>query len=394
MDTPLPPDSPVPIDVAGEAPDAPSGSADVVRNETLPTVSFPIGIRSLTLTTLAVIAVTWALYVGQTLFVPLLIGIVISLVLSPLVEGLRRAGLPRPGGAGLVLVLLIGGIGATGYQLSAPAANLADQLPDVARRVRQALVRTTVARESPMADLQEAAEELTTAAAAAPRDRTGAQPVRVVAAPVALRDYLVTGTGLAAQFLLVLFLVFFLLSAGDLYKRKFVKITGPSLSRKKITVQIIDEIKEQIGVYLRTLVLVSSIVGVATWLAYRAIGMPNAAVWGLLAAVANVVPYVGPTLVAGAASLLAFAHFGTIGQAMLVGGTQVVITSLEGFLLTPALMSRSARMNPVAMFVGLLFWGWLWGAWGVVLGVPLLMAIKVIADRIEDLHVLGELLGD
>ena len=394
MDTPLPPDPPVPSDTAHEAAVAPSGSADRVRDETLPTLSFPIGIRSLTLTTLTVIAVAWALYVGQTLFVPLLIGIVISLVLSPLVEGLRRVGLPRPGGAALVLVLLVGGLGGVVYQLSAPAANLADQLPGVARRVRQALVRTSVARESPMADLQEAAEELTTAAAAGPRDRSGAQPVRVVAPPAALRDYLVTGTGLAAQFLLVLFLVFFLLSAGDLYKRKFVKITGPSLSRKKITVQIIDEMKEQIGVYLRTLVLVSAIVGVATWVTYRAIGMPNAAVWGLLAAVANVVPYVGPTLVAGAASVMAFAHFGTIGQALLVGGAQILITSLEGFLLTPALMSRSARMNPVAMFIGLLFWGWLWGAWGVVLGVPLLMAIKVIADRIDDLHVLGELLGD
>ena len=216
----------------------------------------------------------------------------------------------------------------------------------------------------------------------------------MVEPPARLRDYVATGTGIAAQVLMVFFLVFFLLSAGDLYKRKFVKLTGPSLSRKKITVQIIDEINEQIGVYLRTLVVVSSIVGIATWLAYLAVGMPNAAVWGLLAGVANVVPYVGPTLVASLASAMAFAHFGTIGSALTVGGIQVVITSLEGFLLTPMLMSRSARMNPVAMFIGLLFWGWLWGTWGVVLGVPLLMAIKVIADRIDDFHAVGELLGD
>jgi predicted PurR-regulated permease PerM len=301
---------------------------------------------------------------------------------------------PRAAGAAIVLALLLVALTGIGYQLSAPAADLADELPQVARRVRQALVRTTVDRDSAMANLQEAADELTTAAAAAPRDQSGAQPVRVVDPPTRLRDYVMTGTGIAAQVLLVLFLVFFLLSAGDLYKRKFVKLTGPSLSRKKITVQIIDEIRDQIGVYLRTLVLVSALVGVATWLAYRAVGMPNAAVWGLLAGVANVVPYVGPTLVAGAASAMAFAHFGTVGQALLVGGIQLAITSVEGFLLTPTLMSRSARMNPVAMFVGLLFWGWLWGAWGVVLGVPLLMATKVIADRVDDLHGLGELLGD
>jgi predicted PurR-regulated permease PerM len=380
-----------------DAPDVadirPGGSADLARDEALPTVSIPIGVRSVALTVLTVIAVTWALWVAQTLFVPLLVGIVISLVLSPLVEGLRRAHLPRPLGATIVLGILVASITGVGYQLSAPAADLAEELPKVARRVRLALVRSTVARESPVANLQEAAEELKNAAQPA-RDRSGAQPVRMVEAPTPLRDYVITGTGIAAQILLVLFLVFFLLSAGDLYKRKFVKLTGPSLSRKKITVQIIDEIKDQIGVYLRTLVLVSCIVGVATWLAYLAIGMPNAAVWGLLAAVANGVPYIGPTLVAGAASAMAFSHFGTIGQALLVGGTQLAITSLEGFLLTPTLMGRSARMNPVAMFVGLLFWGWLWGTWGVVLGVPLLMALKVIADRIDDLHGLGELLGD
>lgn len=370
----------------------PGGSADVARDEILPTVSLAAGVRSVTLTVLTVIAVVWALYVAQTLIVPLLIGIIISLVLSPLVEGMRRARVPRPAGATIVLVLLITLVAGVGRQLSVPAADLAADLPRVARQVRQALVRTTVARESAVANLQEAADELSTASAAP--DRTGAQPVRMVEPPTPLREYVLTGTGIAAQVLLVVFLVFFLLSTGDLYKRKFVKLTGPSLTRKKITVQIIDEIKEQIGVYLRTLVVVSSIVGIATWLSYMAVGMPNAAVWGLLAAIANVVPYIGPTLVAGAASVMAFSHFGNIGQALLVGGIQLVITSLEGFLLTPHLMSRSARMNPVAMFVGLLFWGWLWGAWGVVLGVPLLMAIKVIADRVEDLQAVGELLGD
>lgn len=374
----------------------PSGSADDVRNELLPTVSLPTNVRSVTLTLLTVIGVTWALYVMQTLLVPLLLGVIISLVLAPLVEGLRRVGVPRSIGAAVVLAIVTTVLGGVAYQLSEPAASLADDLPRVARRAREVLVRTTQGDRGAMANLQQAAEELSEAANTAPSASTTvrAQPVRVVEPPTRLRDYVVTGTGIAAQVLLVFFLVFFLLSAGDLYKRKLVKLTGPSLSRKKITVQIIDEINEQIGVYLRTLVVVSSIVGVATWLAYFAVGMPNAAVWGLLAGVANVVPYVGPTLVASLASAMAFAHFGTVGSAIMVGGIQALITSLEGFLLTPMLMSRSARMNPVAMFIGLLFWGWLWGTWGVVLGVPLLMAIKVIADRVDDFHAVGELLGD
>jgi predicted PurR-regulated permease PerM len=391
---PVPPVPCVPPDDVDVSDIRPSGSVDEVRDEALPTVSFPAGVRSVTLTVLTVIAVTWALYVMQSLLVPLLIGVIISLVLAPVVDALRRTGLPRPVGAAIVLAALVASIGGAGYQLTEPAASLAEDLPQVARRAREVLVRTTADRESAVANIQQAAEELTEAAKAAPPDRTGAQLVRVVDPPTQVRDYVTTGTGIAAQILLVFFLVFFLLSAGDLYKRKFVKLTGPSLSRKKITVQIIDEINDQIGVYLRTLVLVSSIVGTATWMAYVLVGMPNAAIWGLLAGVANVVPYVGPTLVATAASAMAYAHFGTLGAAVMVGAIQAVITSLEGFLLTPTLMSRSARMNPVAMFVGLLFWGWLWGIWGVVLGVPLLMTLKVISDRVEDLHAVGELLGD
>jgi predicted PurR-regulated permease PerM len=398
QDKPVGPgDMPAPLAEPDVSDVRPSGSADEVRNEILPTVSLT-SVRSVTLTLLAVIAATWALYVMQSLLVPLLLGVIISLVLAPLVDGLRRLGIPRAAGAAVVLAMMVTVIGGVGYHLSEPAASLADDLPRVARRVREMLVRTTQGEQGAMANLQQAAQELTQAAEAeatpsrAARER--AQPVRVVEPPTRLRDYVATGTGIAAQVLMVFFLVFFLLSAGDLYKRKFVKLTGPSLSRKKITVQIIDEINEQIGVYLRTLVVVSSIVGIATWLAYLAVGMPNAAVWGLLAGVANVVPYVGPTLVASLASAMAFAHFGTISSALTIGGIQVVITSLEGFLLTPMLMSRSARMNPVAMFIGLLFWGWLWGTWGVVLGVPLLMAIKVIADRVDDFHAVGELLGD
>ena len=245
-----------------------------------------------------------------------------------------------------------------------------------------------------MANLQEAADELTTAAAAAPADRSGAQPVRMVDPPTPLRDYVITGTGIAAQVLLVLFLVFFLLSAGDLYKRKFVKLTGPSLSRKKITVQIIDEIREQIGVYLRTLVMVSAIVGIATWLAYLAVGMPNAAVWGLLAAVANVVPYVGPDARGRRGvgdGVLAFRHRGTGPADRGHPARHHVARRLRAHTASDEPIGADEPGGDVHRPAVL---GLVVGRLGVVLGVPLLMAIKVIADRIDDLQGVGELLGD
>ena len=141
-------------------------------------------------------------------------------------------------------------------------------------------------------------------------------------------------------------------------------------------------------------ILTSALVGVATGLAFWAIGLENAAVWGIVAAVTNLIPYVGSVIVMAAAGLVAFLQFNSIQMALLVGGVSLVIHTLVGNLLVPWLTSRTSRMNPVAVFVGVIFWGWLWGIWGLLLGIPILMVVKAICDRVEDLQPIGELLGD
>jgi len=141
-------------------------------------------------------------------------------------------------------------------------------------------------------------------------------------------------------------------------------------------------------------VFTSTVVAIATWLAFRALGVNQAAVWGILAGIFNSIPYFGPVLVTGATAVVAFLQFGTINMAVLVSGVSLVITSLEGFLLTPWLTSRAASMNAVAIFVGLLFWGWVWNVWGMLLAVPMLMVIKTVCDHVEDFKSVGELLGD
>jgi len=123
-------------------------------------------------------------------------------------------------------------------------------------------------------------------------------------------------------------------------------------------------------------------------------GLENAAIWGIAAGLFNSIPYLGPVVVTGATALIAFMQFGTINMALLVGGATLVITSLEGFLLTPWLTGRASRMSAVVVFVGVLFWGWLWGVWGLLLGMPILMMIKAVCDRVEDLKPFGELLGE
>jgi predicted PurR-regulated permease PerM len=138
----------------------------------------------------------------------------------------------------------------------------------------------------------------------------------------------------------------------------------------------------------------SLVVGVASWLAFRAVGLNQAAFWGLMCGLFNSIPYLGPIITSGGIAVVSFLQFGTIQMTLLVSALALTITSLEGFLLTPWLTSRAARMNAVAVFVGLLFWGWVWNVWGMLLAVPMLMVIKAICDHVEDFKGVGELLGD
>jgi predicted PurR-regulated permease PerM len=213
-----------------------------------------------------------------------------------------------------------------------------------------------------------------------------------------IRDYLWSSTvglvGMVGQALVVLFITFFLLASGDRFRRKMVKIAGPTFSKKKVTIQVLDEITGQIQRYLMVQVFTSVLVGLTTWGALLWFGLEQAAVWGIVAAVLNLVPYLGSAVTAGGLAMVGFLQFGTVAMALQLGGVSLLIHTLFGNLLTPWLTGRASRMNPVAVFAGVLAWGWLWGVWGLLLGPPLLMAVKAVCDRVDDLKPIGELLGD
>ena len=213
-----------------------------------------------------------------------------------------------------------------------------------------------------------------------------------------VRDYLVSGTlGLLTaigQLTLIAFLTNFALCSGDTFRRKLVRMAGPSLQKKRITVKVLDDITGQIERFLLVQILTSAVVGVATGLAFWALGLDNAAVWGIVAAVTNLIPYVGSVIVMAASALVAFLQFNSIEMTLAVGGTSLLIHTLVGNLLTPWLTSRTSSMSPVAVFVSVLAWGWLWGLWGLLLGIPVMMAVKAVCDRVEDLKAVGEILGD
>lgn len=364
------------------------------------TLPMAVNVRSVSLAVLAVLATVFMLRWASAVLIPLMLGLVTSYALTPLVNGLARRRMPRMLAACLVMFSIVGATGAGAYYLADDAAELVETLPVAAKKLRDAMRRSAQAA-APIAQVQEAADHLEAAskeANKAPRSRDGVQVVRVERPGLDLKEFLWSGTmGLVTvmgQFTVVFFISLFLLASGDTFRRKIVRIAGGRLSRRKLTVQAMDEISDQIQGYLLVQVGISALVGVATWLAFLWIGLENAAVWGVAAGVLNLVPYIGPIAVTAASVLVAFLQFGSLEGALLVAAAGLVIHIVSGHMLTPWLTSRAARMSPVVVFVGVMAWGWLWGIWGLLLGIPILMIIKSVCDRVEELKPIGELLGD
>jgi len=370
------------------------------RAEVPPTLhDTQVSVRSVALTILAFAATMYILHWAQEAFIPIVLSILISFALEPLVVMLTRIRLPRMVAAGLVVTMSGGALVYGMYSLSDDVAAMVAQLPDAAQRLRQTMQRDRT--PGPIAQVQQAAAELqktadqAAPANPAPRDVTR---VQIEEPAINIRQYVTWGStnaiAFAGQATLVFFFVFFLLASGDLFKRKLVKLAGPSLEKKKITVQILDDINRQIARFLFVRIVTSIVVGVATWIAFSMIGLKQAALWGAAAGVFNTVPYFGPVIVALATAVVAFLQYGTVGMAVYVSGISLVITSIEGWLLTPWLTSRMARTNEVAIFVGLILWSFVWGIWGTLLAVPMLVVVKAYCDHIEGLKSVGELLGE
>ena len=342
---------------------------------------------------IAILLIIAALRYAQGVLAPLLVSVLASVALAPLVRTLTRV-VPRGLAAAIVVISIAAVAGLTAYSLSDEVSRFSKRLPGIIREVRAAIVSASP-RQGLLGQLQQAVSEFekTTASQTA----TNATPVTIVE-PVDVQQQLMTWAGrlggALAQLILMLFLVYFLLGSGDLFKDKLVKLSGRRLSERKVTVEMIDEITSKIGRFVFYQAWSGALVGVLTWLCFRWIGVTYAALWGVAAGVLNCIPYFGPTLVMAASATAALIQFRSIPTMALVAGVSLAVTALEGFLLAPIFLSQAARVNTVAVFVAIMFWGWMWGSLGLVIAVPILMIIKTVADRIESLSSVSELLGE
>jgi len=352
---------------------------------------------------LALLAIVAALYLARAFVIPLLIGILASYALSPAVHLLHRCRVPRAAAAALVLAVLVGGFSWIAVSMSDDAAAMLQKLPEAARKLRQGLSEGRAAGPTALQNVQQATKELEGAAAdaAAPgkpaRAAPAARAVPAAAPSPWLNEFMLAQSGLLmvvlAQAPMVVLLTFFLLAAGGHFRRKLLELVGPSVAAREGAVGILEEIDAQVQRYLFTTVLVNVLLATGTWLAFEALGVERAPVWGVAAGVLHFIPYLGPVVLALASGLAAYLQFDSLLSGLAVAGTSLALAAVLGQLFTTWLQSRFASVNAAVLFIALLFFGWLWGVWGLLLGAPLVAIAKVVCDRVESLKPAGALLG-
>ena len=361
-----------------------------------------IVVKNVALVVITTLAVIYTLDWAQSFIVTMLLGVLLAYALNPLVVRLESININRAVGSSLVILAVIGGIIFSGYALRGQIQSIISTLPEAAIKLTSGL---TVKRGEPLTNIQKvqiAASQVETAASSAANNiaPNKKSPMHVVVEEPKFKvgDFLWRGSlgifGFIGEAITMIFLAYFLLLSGDTFKRKLVKLTGPSLSKKKITVNILVDINQSIQRYMFMLLITNIIVGFLSWAAFRALGLENAGAWAVTAGFMHIVPYFGPIATAAITGMAAYMQFNSFVMVLLVSGASMVIATIVGVFVTTWMTGRIAKMNSAAVFVALIFFSWLWGLWGTLLGIPVIVILKVICEHIEYLQPVAELLGD
>lgn len=360
-----------------------------------------VNVRSAAMLALIASASIYFLHAAAAVLVPILVSVLLAYALEPFVAPLVRGGVPRIVACVLVYVLLALAVVAIVRGVWRQADAFVAELPATVASMREAFAdeMDTAGDSGPgfMDRLHEAAAELNRAAHAQREPQRDVRRVTVVTPRFDVRSALINAwpsvLDAGAMLVVVCLLTFLLLATGDLVRRKLLRLGGREWSERKLTIEVMQTIDRQIERYLFVRLLISVIVATATGLSLWLLGLARPAVWGIVAGVLNTLPFVGPTIAVVLITLSAFLQFQSIGWTAAAGGAALAVAAIEGNLITPVLTSRAAELNTVAVFVAVFFWGWVWGIWGLLLAVPIMVTVKAAADRIDSLHPLGELLG-
>src|ERR1700688_3704310 len=352
-------------------------------------VSSPRGFSTVAITGLFVLASFYTLYFCRSLLLPLVLALLLWLLWSPVVRVLKRLRIPEPLGAGLVLLTVLGGVGFGIYQLSGPAVDWMQRAPQSLRAAEVKLrdIKRSVQR------LGRATEQVERMAdvSANPGQRPAA--VEVQSTPTLRERLFSQATDLVTDAVVMLILLYFLLASGDLFLRKLIRVL-PRLEDKRRAVDIARQVERDISGYLGTVTMINLGLGAAVAICFTLIGVPNPLLWGVMVTFTNFVPYLGPAINYAVFVMIGLLTFDTVPRMLAPAGLFLVLNVLEAYLFTPMVLGTRLTLNPVMLFVGLTFWGWLWGIVGAILAVPIIVVCKIFCDHIEPLAPIGEVLGD
>jgi predicted PurR-regulated permease PerM len=322
---------------------------------------------------LATVAIIWLLREARDLLIPIAIGILISYALEPIVSWLERRGITRMVGAGLVMLTVLITSAAAGYAFRDDALDVMREAPRALERLRETVSSQIGIDAGATGGMTDSAKGTRATASAAPNLRALAS--------------------LGVQLIVVFFLIFFLLISTPRLREQLLEFATSDAEQRHTAADVFDEINRQIQRYLLGLLGTAIMVGALTWAVLAWQHVEHAAMWGILAGLLNSIPYFGPVIVCGGLFVVGLMQGGGMSMALQISGAALLITSLEGWLVTPALMGKAEKMSVLAVFIGLVVWIWLWGEWGTILAVPMLAVVKSVCDHVGGLKRFGRLMA-
>jgi len=377
--------------------DTESPEAEVVEEE----LAAPIEKRTVAMIIAALVVLPFVLYAGAAFFIPLFVSLFMSYALSPVVDWMERCHLPRSASAAMTMILVTALLVIGVQQALSGTADVLEELPQAVQKLRYEV--TSWQRDGKggaLKQVQKTADELQklagASAAAVTPSATQAPPAPAPAAEP--KTFVMAGTmGMAiliGQLVSVLFLTYFLLAAGDLFRRRLMQVMEPSLAARKKALQILRQIHLLSQRYFALVLAMNILVGLVTAAGLYLLDVRHPVFWGMTMAIVHTIPYLGAAAVTAAVGLIAFLQFGSLGQALLAAAVPLGASMLIGIGLQTVLMGRTARMNAVVVFVALLFFGMVWGAWGLLLAFPIMATLKMVFGEIEHLKPVALLMGN
>ncbi|MBK7471641.1 MAG: AI-2E family transporter [Betaproteobacteria bacterium] len=357
---------------------------------------------------IATVCAVMFLHYAKDMLIPLVAALVIAACLGPATHQLRRV-IPNNSLAAAVAILAtLFIIGGAALLVSDDVANALERLPDVSKQLKDR-ASLEPATSNPVKKIAEAAQNLEEAAttmsgpatpvpATAATHPAGKPEAPVPPRPTWLRTQLLLGSTTLIQGITQLSLAFlvayFILASGPLLQRKLLRASGNNSRQRARFRRILRQGCKQVQLYVLIVLVTNIAIGLAAWPTFYLLDIEHPGLWAIFAGVVHIVPYIGSIMLAAFAAVFHYIGSPDILQSLSVGLIILVVASLVGTLLPTWLQSRTSRMNQMAVFLGIMFWGWMWGLWGLFLGAPIVVIVKVVCDNVAALRGTARLLGD